>query len=48
MHDAAAIAPRDVMAFLKDVDRLKKVTLVCFSHDVFDAYRHALERSGDA
>jgi O-acetyl-ADP-ribose deacetylase (regulator of RNase III) len=47
VDDAAAIALREVRTFLENDDRLHKVTLVCFSADIFDAYRRANAGLGD-
>jgi O-acetyl-ADP-ribose deacetylase (regulator of RNase III) len=46
LDDAAAIAVFEVATFLDQDDRLETVYFVCFSDDVFDAYRRALERTG--
>lgn len=44
VDDAAAIAVREVCIFLEHDHQLRKVTLVCFSTDTFDAYRRACAR----
>lgn len=43
VEQAAAIAVREASAGLKSYDTLEKVYLVCFSDDVFQAYRRAYE-----
>ena len=48
VDEAAAIAVREVSAFLEHDYRLEKVTLVCFSIDTFDAYRRATARLSGA
>jgi O-acetyl-ADP-ribose deacetylase (regulator of RNase III) len=47
VDDAAFIALYEVTRFLEQDHRLEKVHLVCYSDDVFDAYRRALDRLGE-
>ncbi len=42
---AAGIAVREVREFLSHDDTFERVFLVCFGHDAFDTFRHALDET---